>query len=220
MSINLPNHFTCRSRTLVFDSGEEVDFSPVAQAGLPEDLARQLRTGRFLVTLSSVTSTSSADRTFDFREVLLKVPVAVGGTDYLFPVAAYVDHEYSLVRGYLLGFNKFFTAPTADEFTLAAGGLTLDASMPEVGALEPALLPSEQSLPLLLWTDYSVGDAHSHGYGTLAVEGYERTAVTELELPGEQVILSRTMKPVAAYEVRDAFDVTGTLPFGTNLSSD
>jgi hypothetical protein len=208
MSINLPNRFECASRTLVFDGPTSVDFRPLAQRGIPDELAGQLVTSRFLVTLSDVVSTSSGADTFRFREALLKIPVTVLDREFLFPVAGFVDHEYSLARGYLLGFNKYFMNRPAVPFTLCQDGFELDArTFATAGSLEYEDLPQEHGRPLLLWADYSVGAARWRGYGTLVVENYTAKRLSRLGVPATQRVLGHQMSPVRAYEVCDEFVV-------------
>ncbi|MFJ6780859.1 acetoacetate decarboxylase family protein [Streptomyces yangpuensis] len=213
MSIILPNEFTCVSRTAVFDEPEPVDFRHLAQVGVPDVLMEQLRTGRFLVTMSRAESTVSAHHSIGFTETLIKIPVRLGDRNYLYPVVTYVDHEYSLLRGYLLGFNKRLTQPAsdADPLMLTLSGLDLDLrEIPDsVAAVD---LPPEQNDPLLLWTDYSVGEnARSRGFGTLEIAGYVSKGVRELRCARvRQTVAGQDVAARRLYEIEDAFTVTGT----------
>ncbi|MCX5256830.1 acetoacetate decarboxylase family protein [Streptomyces canus] len=217
MSVILPNSFSCIARTAVFDGGEQVDFRSMAQPGLPVELADQLQTCRFLVTTSKVKSTVSPHHSIEFTETLLKVPVQVRGKDYLFPVVTFVDHEYSLIRGYLLGFNKRFAAPNpeCENLVLHTEGVDVDLrAEPSRGASAEAT-PPEQEYPILLWTDYAVGTTvRSSGFATLDIEAYERQYLHT------KMRISRTVHTVGhskvtacqLYEIRDTFVITGTLP--------
>ncbi|MEU9147273.1 hypothetical protein [Streptomyces sp. NPDC048349] len=150
----------------------------------------------------------------DFVETLLKVPVTVRGTEYLFPVVTYVDHEYSLIRGYLMGFNKLLRSRPegADPLTLQLSDLDIDfRSAPEPAHEKP--LPREQDFPMLLWTDYSVGRVQSRGFATLAIEDYERKSLVTLNvLRSEQTIAGRRLNVKALYEIHDSFVIPRTTP--------
>jgi hypothetical protein len=214
MSINLPNGFSCVARTAVFEERDPVDFRHWASTGLPDELVDQLQVRRFLVTTSTVESTVSGDCSITFTETILKIPVNVMGQDYLFPVATFVDHEYSLIRGYLLGFNKIFVSrmPGDDLLTLTIPGYDLDFRGREVADLADVQLPKEHDHPFLLWTDYSVGvGAQSHGYATLVVEDYSRSSLRALVVARErQTVASRVLTPQRMYEIRDTFVITGS----------
>jgi hypothetical protein len=171
------------------------------------------------VTLSEVVSTSSGTETFRFREALLKIPVNVLDREFLFPVAGFVDHEYSLARGYLLGFNKFFMNKPTVPFTLSQDGFELDARTTSLaGSLDYADLPNEYGRPLLLWGDYSVGAARWHGYGSLIVENYEAKRLSRLDVAQPQQILGHTLTPVRAYELCDEFVVADVNRLSDDLS--
>ncbi|WP_405018342.1 hypothetical protein OHV05_16390 [Kitasatospora sp. NBC_00070] len=213
MSINLPNSFVVSATTAVFDEPEAVDFRSFAQHGLPVALVEQLQARRFLVTTARVTSQVSGEQSIDFVETLFKVPVRLNGRDFLFPVVTYVDHPYSLIRGYLLGFNKLFAPRTADPGILTAPGLEVDLRSRTDELTVAELLPPEQELPMLLWTDYSVGDARSHGLATLDVDAYERQGVRSLEArTTSQLIGGRNVTVRRLYEIRDTFVIRGTIP--------
>ncbi|WP_073759166.1 hypothetical protein [Streptomyces sp. CB03234] len=214
MSLVLPNSFACASRTALLDTAAPVDFRPLAQHGVPDLVTRQLAAvSRFLVTVSRVRSSVCADRSIDFTETLVKIPVRAGGQDRLFPVVTYVDHEYSLIRGYLLGFHKLFAAG-AHHATLplvALPGLDLDLRDDGPRAGDESDLPPEQSLPFLLWTDYAVADARSHGWRALDVEQYERTRLAFLECARpEQTVAGEKATVRALYETADRFLIPGT----------
>ncbi|GLV87976.1 hypothetical protein Slala03_76650 [Streptomyces lavendulae subsp. lavendulae] len=214
MSVVLPNSFSCAARTAVFETPEPVDFRHLAQPGLPAEVHDQLRANRFLVTTSRVSSTVSEHHSIDFVETLLKVPVTVRGTEYLFPVVTYVDHEYSLIRGYLLGFHKLLRGrpADADPLTLCLPGLDIDLRADEKPAGEEPL-PREQEFPMLLWTNYSVGRVYSRGFATLAIEDYERKSLVPLDaIRKEQTIAGRDLTVSRLYEIQDTFVIRRTVP--------
>ncbi|WP_153812215.1 hypothetical protein [Streptomyces sp. SUK 48] len=215
MPINLPNDFLCTATTAVFDEPSPVDFRHLAQPGLPELLLEQLSVRRFLVTTSIVTSTVSAEHSISFVETLFKVPVSLGGRDFLFPVVTYVDHEYSLVRGYLMGFNKLLTPKRldADPLTLAFADHDLDFRAEAEDPSTTPQLPAEQDYPMLLWTDYSVGPARSHGFMTLDIDAYCRRQVRSLA--AERAVQAVSGRKVAArqlYMIEDTFTIRDVLP--------
>ncbi|MFF9011048.1 hypothetical protein ACF087_35390 [Streptomyces goshikiensis] len=214
MSVVLPNKFSCAARTAVFESPDPVDFRYLAQPGLPAELRVQLEANRFLVTTSRVSSTVSEHHSMDFVETLLKIPVTVSGTEYLFPVVTYVDHEYSLIRGYLMGFNKLLRSRPegADPLTLKLSDLDIDFRAAQEPAHEEAL-PREQDFPMLLWTDYSVGRVYSRGFATLAIEDYERKSLVNLNvIRKEQTIAGQKLSVSRLYEIQDSFVIPHTVP--------
>ncbi|MER6047743.1 acetoacetate decarboxylase family protein (plasmid) [Streptomyces sp. BHT-5-2] len=215
MSLVLPNTFACTSRTAVLEGATPIDFRPFAQHGLPEELTRQLVTQRFLVTASCARSSVSEGRYIDFTETLVKIPVHLGAQNYLFPVITYVDHEYSLIRGFLLGFHKVFAAHPegARSHTVSLPGLDIDLREDEVLGGGEAEVPAEQAYPFLLWTDYSVGGARSHGFRTLVVEQYQRESSRFLRCARrDQTVANRKATVAGLYEIEDRFVVTGTDP--------
>ncbi|WP_285543634.1 hypothetical protein [Streptomyces lavendulae] len=166
------------------------------------------------MTTSRVSSTVSEHHSIDFVETLLKVPVTVRGTEYLFPVVTYVDHEYSLIRGYLLGFHKLLRGrpADADPLTLCLPGLDIDLRADEKPAGEEPL-PREQEFPMLLWTNYSVGRVYSRGFATLAIEDYERKSLVPLDaIRKEQTIAGRDLTVSRLYEIQDTFVIRRTVP--------
>ncbi|MEU5951483.1 acetoacetate decarboxylase family protein [Streptomyces sp. NPDC047525] len=214
MSLVLPNTFACTTRTALLDGAVPTDFSHLAQHSLPELVRQQLTSvRRFLVSVSRVRSSVTADRSIDFTETLIKIPVRFGQENYLFPVVTYVDHEYSLIRGFLLGFHKLFAAeahdPVLPMVTLPGVDLDLRDEGPE--AQTAHALPPEQGWPFLLWTDYAVSDARSRGWRTLEVEQYARTQLTFLQCArSEQVIGGEKATVRGLYEATDEFVVVGT----------
>ncbi|MFE7041055.1 hypothetical protein ACFU9X_16880 [Streptomyces atratus] len=202
----------------MFDEQEDIDFRAMAQPGVPTELLDQLRVRRFLVSLSRVSSEVSEQHSIDFTEVLVKIPIRWRDRAFLFPVVGYVDHEYSLIRGYLLGFQKLFTprSPGAEPFALSRPDRGLDVDLRDTRGVRPEEepLPSEQELELLLWRDYDVGPTvRSHGLGTLTVEDYVRSDVRTLTpARGSQTVAGREVSVRRLFEVRDSFVVTGTVP--------
>ncbi|WP_326621706.1 acetoacetate decarboxylase family protein (plasmid) [Streptomyces anulatus] len=214
MPLALPNSFTCASRTALLESAAPIDFRPLAQHGVPDTVTHQLRAvSRFLVTVSRVRSSVCPDRSIDFTETLVKIPVRLGGQERLFPVVTYVDHEYSLIRGFLLGFHKLFAAGAHDSAqpVVTWPGLDLDLRDDGPKAGDESDLPPEHHLPLLLWTDYSVADARSHGWRTLDIEQYERTRLALLHCARhEQTVAGEKATVRALYETADQFVIPGT----------
>jgi hypothetical protein len=215
VAIHLPNQFACTTRTVVVD-GPAHDLRGFAQSGLPTELTRQLVVGRFLLSTAVVRSTVTADDEIHFAETLLKVPVEIAGQRRLFPVATWVTHEYSLIRGYLLGFNKFF-APGPSDLTgahLDTAEMELDLRSCVVGPqINDSALPTEQALSLLLWTDYSVGDAHSQGFRTPDFTDYQRASLTSLSTDGLVArAFDEPLRITQAYQMIDTFTMTGTTP--------
>ncbi|MFF5933302.1 hypothetical protein [Streptomyces sp. NPDC012508] len=214
MSVILPNSFACTARTAVLSAPRPIDLRPLAQRGLPGEITEQLGSvSRFLVTTSRVHSSVSSEHFIDFAETLVKIPVRLDSQDFLFPVVTYVDHEYSLIRGYLLGFHKLFAAGAHGEAlpTVTVGGLDLDLRDLGPAAGDENDLPPEQSLPFLLWTDYAVAEAKSHGWRTLVVDEYVRTDLTFLHHAREEQMVGGARAAVLSlYEVTDQFVIPGT----------
>ncbi|MER6379910.1 hypothetical protein [Streptomyces sp. NPDC001127] len=216
MSVVLPNEFSCIARTAVFDESEPVDFRHLAQPGVPAGLVEQLQVKRFLVTTSRVHSTVSKHHAIDFVETLIKIPVVLYGRWYLYPVVTFVDNEYSLIRGYLLGFNKVFAAKSqgCHPLTLVQPGLDVDfRADKECGSTVPEL-PTEQNYGLLLWTDYSIGEGvRSRGFANPIIHTYVRDSVVSLKIAREnQIVAGRKLVAQQLYEIRDRFVIPGTVP--------
>ena len=209
MSVVLPNTFSTVSRTVLFDEPTAVDFRSLAAPGLPAELMTQLRAKRFIISTCQVRSEVSGHHSIDFLETLVKIPVEYRGRNYLHPVVTYVDHEYSLIRGYLLGFHKKFSRrlDRTDPMILAVPELNLDLrSAPEAADREEPPLPPEQQYPFLLWTDYSVGATRSHGFTTLQSEGYRRTGMRHPRLVRtEQWVAGRQVTARQVYEIEDTY---------------
>lgn len=118
------------------------DISALADRSAPIDCVSQLSVNDFFVTFSAVSSDFNGEDYVDYNEVIVKVPVVVGGRPFIFPPRTYVDNELSLVRGYLLGFNKYISAVSeavGDSVAFDGAGLQIDA---EVRSGEPMELTS------------------------------------------------------------------------------
>lgn len=214
MTIRFPNPVRCVTRTASF-SGTTLDFRRVAQSELPEVVVAQLETDRFLVSTSEATTSFAPGGRVDYRETLLKIPVSVAGRDFLFPVAAWVTHEYSLVRGYLLGFNKYFRAADLD----GPHALDVDAlrvsfrAGASVERSSPSQSVPEQGLPFLLWADFDTGVVASRGLRTLDTTDYAYVAGRDLDLRDlDAVVFGEVLQPDAYFELTEQFTITGTTP--------
>lgn len=219
MAIRLPNAFASRSRTVLLDFERPVDLRPLAAAGVPQVLTSQLTTDRLLVTSAVARSTISDEESIEFSEILIKVPIAIGGGLHLFPVVTFVDHEDSLVRGYLLGFHKRLLrplGPAAD--SLAFEGMDLCLAGTLGGDLAPDALPPEQELPLLLWRDYSVPPgADAYGFAALQIEGYERHGCREvLGVRRRHTVAGVAAEVAMSYEINDGFVITRAEPLASS----
>ncbi|MGW7377993.1 acetoacetate decarboxylase family protein [Streptomyces sp. NPDC054794] len=217
MSVVLPNTFSTVSRTVLFDEPTAVDFRSLAAPGLPEELLDQLRAKRFIISTCQVHSEVSGHHSIEFLETLVKIPVQYRGRNYLHPVVTYVDHEYSLIRGYILGFHKKFSRrpDRTDPMVLAVPELNLDLrGAPEASERkEPLPLPPEQQYPFLLWTDYSVGAVRSHGFTTLQSEGYRRIGIRHPRLlRTEQWVAGRQVTARQLYEIEDTYTLVDMHP--------
>lgn len=216
MSIVLPNSFSCMARSAFFDEAEPIDFRSLVPPGLPNEVSDQLVARRFLVTTSHVQSTVSAYHSIHFTETLVKIPVQMAGEDFLFPVVTYVDNEYSLIRGYLLGFNKVYASPTSDSggLALVMPGLDLDLREKAGSRSENPDIPHEQQYPMLLWTEYSLGEhVSSHGFQRLTMENYVRHGLFGFDAArSTQQLVDREVEVSQLYGLHDRFVVTGTVP--------
>lgn len=65
-------------------------------------------TDELLITFSDVVSSINEKDNIIYHENIIKCKINFMGKEYYFPIMTYVDHEYSLLRGYYLGFEKRF----------------------------------------------------------------------------------------------------------------
>jgi len=213
MAIRLPNHFESQNRTAVLKAERPVDFTQWVGLVPPDELAGQLTSRNFLVTFSRVLSTINSESSIAYREVLVKVPVTYRGVDYLYPVLTWVDDEYSLIRGFLLGFHKrFIREHNREEFVLDDGDTRLDLRGGHAtdSATSGAFPASPR--PFLLHASFAVGDVEVDRINSLDVRNYEllrSQTVTGVTQP--QTILGITATPTHVGETLDRFDVVGIL---------
>lgn len=63
-------------------------------------------TNEIVITFSELTSTINEKDTINYCEVIFKYKVYYKNKYFYYPIITYVNHEYSLLRGYSLGFEK------------------------------------------------------------------------------------------------------------------
>jgi hypothetical protein len=72
-------------------------------------------------------------------------------------------------------------------------------------------LPSEQDLPLVLWTDFDVSRTRSRGLATIDMIDHLREDLVGLAAGGAQVsVCGETFTPRSAFRVQDRFTIRGT----------
>lgn len=130
--IRFPNVVQASNTTLAcrFCDGV-VDLSGLADGCASREILQQLTVARFFLTFSAVTSNFNGVDDVYYHEVLLKLPVQTRRGLRVFPVRTWVDNELSLVRGYLLGFNKYFVPippPTEERVTFEGCGISVDVA--------------------------------------------------------------------------------------------
>lgn len=107
--IRLPNSFIGKNITLKVKFKNPIDVSYVYNdlESLPEEITKQLSDiQQMFITFADMFSTVNEYQSINYNEVIIKVPVTYKGNDYIFPIVTYVNHRYSMIRGYLFGFNK------------------------------------------------------------------------------------------------------------------
>ncbi|ALD12094.1 hypothetical protein [Clavibacter capsici] len=107
--------------------------SALLDVEVPDVIADQLRTESFILTLSNLRTEFDGETWTPYRELLVKIPVTMGGEDHTYPIRTFVDHELSVVRGYQLGFDKHFSSciPAVQDarWTFSMESLDVDVSL-------------------------------------------------------------------------------------------
>lgn len=76
--------------------------------GDSENIFTNLPTNELLFTFSSVKSTVNKNHKYkiNYNEFIIKSKVYYNNREYYYPIVTFVNDEYSLIRGYMLGFEK------------------------------------------------------------------------------------------------------------------
>lgn len=111
--IRLPNNFNRESYMYSLETTDMCDLSKIypSYENLRPDLLEQIKNVTKLnCRFAKIISNINEDIEIKFNEVIIEIPVFIGMKKYCFPIISYVDDEYSLIRGQLLGFNKHMTS--------------------------------------------------------------------------------------------------------------
>lgn len=66
-------------------------------------------TNEILITFSDVVSSINETDKIYYHEVIIKCKVQYKNQTYYYPIITFVDHAYSIIRGYYLGFEKYIS---------------------------------------------------------------------------------------------------------------
>ncbi|MBT8163008.1 MULTISPECIES: acetoacetate decarboxylase family protein [Arthrobacter] len=213
MTISFPNQFETHNRTAEIKFDTPIDFGLLAAPETRYEIASQLISDRAVLTVSSATSTVRPGTEIEYHEVIVKVPVRVGGRDYIYPVVTWVDHEYSLVRGYLLGFNKRFSTQMSGDFSFSSTDMDICFSGGTRQACEPHDRGELLQLPFLVDAHFMIdGDLSRNRLGILDVSEYQLTACGRVvDVESSCTILGHTGQLGDVFETEDTFQLNGVI---------
>jgi hypothetical protein len=186
-----------------------VDLRDHAAPGTPSDVLAQLRTDHIVVTYSDVSSSISPAASIEYREILVKIPVSFMGRDFVFPLLTWVSNEYSLIRGYLLGFQKRMIRNDAGPMRLDEGNTVIDFSDGYASADTHATPQPPFGLPFLVHTDFDVGSvASDHRLGELVVKNAHLLRLSRVDgIVDRQVVFGFELRVELAIETEDVFSI-------------
>ncbi|CAM3119619.1 hypothetical protein STFE110948_02965 [Streptobacillus felis] len=107
--IYLPNNFISENTTFLCEFVENVDLLELYKnfTNLDHSIKNQLKNVKQLyITYTNAVSSINSLEEIKFVEIIFKVIVEYKKNKYIFPILTIVSDEFSLLRGYMLGFNK------------------------------------------------------------------------------------------------------------------
>lgn len=108
--INLPNKFWGINVTMELNTLDSKDWKKLISINktinttIQEKLYSSNR--KVYITFSSMKSTINSAECIEYHEVILKLPLVINGSEYVFPIISFVDNEMSFLRGTFLGYYK------------------------------------------------------------------------------------------------------------------
>jgi hypothetical protein len=209
--IILPNKFSCVGRSLLLSLDETVDFEQLSADGMPAELREQLRSNVLVVTFTDAVSEVHPGTSISYREILFKLPVTVDGVPLLHPVVTYVDSEYSLIRGYFLGFHKRWISGGSQNVFEQDGSRLQIGGVRSGTKVDAAPLAEILRRPMVLHRNFSFDPSMTkNGWAVLDAEDLLEKATYELvaDWPDQQILGVRATV-VDAAEVHEEFVLRG-----------
>lgn len=178
--IRFPNYFSGENITIEILPQKLLDLKMLYKdfSKLPIEVRKQLgEVSKFFITFSNMNSSINESISIDYLEVIIKVPITYLGKEFIFPIISFVSDKYSLIRGYLMGFNKeiefkaefkadFLKFNFADSFKIL-----FEYDLTKYFKMEP---PVSLVQPFILFRDYKI-DISVCDSITLDVEDYNRS---------------------------------------------
>ena len=107
-----------------------------------------------MITFSKMTSTINEKDEIDYCEVLFKYKVQYKNQYFYYPAITYVNHEYSLLRGYYLGFEKRMAEINIEDNSLSLSCKDFTLSLKYIFENNNDTANALPSYPFILSQDY------------------------------------------------------------------
>jgi hypothetical protein len=216
--IRFPNKFKGINFTMMVEFETETDITKLYDdiEELDTDILNQLRKIKnFSITFAKMNSSINKDKYIDYTEVIIKIPISILGENYIFPIATFVSNEYSLIRGYLMGFHKIFSMNTC--FTSNHVGINhselIDIELVfDLEKFKENTHLSKESEKFLLFRNFLV-DRQTKDQIVLKTEDYKLGYNKYLEIEPQNVgiILEKKIKATRLLYSEDSFEITGLI---------
>jgi hypothetical protein len=168
-----------------------------------------------LLTISKMRSTCYSENDFiTSHEAILKVLIGLHSEQYYFPVFAFVDAPYSIIRGAFLGYKKHIGKI---QFGSAFSKFELDGVENTIQfKIVPSVVEHISLFPHLTYRNYRTDDFQAKGLSVLDITNHitspiSRCTVLEANFP----FLERCgIIPTSSYKVgmaSDSFTVNGAI---------
>jgi hypothetical protein len=182
------------------------------------------KTNEIMITFSKATSTINENNNINYCEVLFKYKVQYGNQYFYYPVITYVNHEYSLLRGYFLGFEKRMAEIHVEDKMLSLSCKDFSLSLKYDYENDSDTATSLPSYPFILNQDYHFDDNFSiTQIVTLNVKDY--TKIRQQNLCAKKSDLKNFIATLEIDEDNllnlifnnheDKFEVHGVMPINT-----
>lgn len=106
--VNLPNYVKSVNHNFLCQFSESIVFDNIINVALPEKFKESITGKEFMITIAKNYTKFNDKWESEYNEIIIKVLVEYKSEMYVYPVLTLVDDELSLIRGYLLGFEKYW----------------------------------------------------------------------------------------------------------------
>lgn len=102
MNIQCPWKFDCENYHIVLTLRNNLRLNKI----FGEEITYNRKTSKIVLTFSHVNSNINKKQNIIYNEFIVKFETQHLGKSYFYPAISFVNNEYSIIRGYFLGFDK------------------------------------------------------------------------------------------------------------------